>query len=197
MIGYLSGILADKSPIHVVIECSGVGYDVDIPMSTFHQLPDIGHVVLLRTHLSIRDDAHLLFGFFTEEERVFFRQIIRTNGVGTRLALAILSTMSLGQFSAAVMSKDVCFLKTVPGVGSRLAERLTLEMKDFCYSYNNHEDKLKNVPCIVKSALGDVQNALISLGYSAKEIASIIPKISRDASVSDAIKLALKYLSSA
>lgn len=194
MIGYLRGTLAEKSPIHVVVECCGIGYDLDVPMSTFYHLPNVGQVVLLRTHLAIRDDAHLLFGFLTEDERVFFRQLLKTNGVGSRLALAVLSAMTLDQFSIAVLSKDLSLLKTIPGVGSRLAERLTLEMKDFCCSRRSSFDQV-NSSTLARSVVDDISHALVSLGYSMKEIAVVMPKVSGEVDVSDGIKLALKYLS--
>lgn len=189
MIGYLKGVLASKMPPHVVVDCHGVGYEVDVPMSTMYQLPDIGQTVLLRIHFVIREDAHLLFGFLTEDERSFFRQLLKVNGVGTRLALAVLSAMTRDQFMDAVLAQDVALLKSIPGVGVRLAERLSLEMKNFCSSAR------QAVNVVPTQQFSDVSYALLSLGYSSKEVTAVMAKMSSFSDVSEGIKMALRHLS--
>jgi len=129
MIGRLSGILLEKAPPHVLVDCNGVGYEVDVPMSTFYNLPHTGEKVVLFTHLVVREDAHLLFGFGSASERALFRQLIKITGIGARMALAILSGMSVAELSQAVTLQETGRLVKVPGIGKKTAERLLLELK--------------------------------------------------------------------
>ena len=190
MIGRLSGILLEKAPPHVLVDCNGVGYEVDVPMSTFYNLGHTGEKVVLFTHLVVREDAHLLFGFGTASERALFRQLIKITGIGARMALAILSGMSVADLSQAVTLQETGRLVKIPGIGKKTAERLLLELKG----------KLGADIGVVGGAVrddaqADVLNALLALGYSDKEALIAIKNMPAGASVSDGIKFALKALS--
>ncbi len=190
MIGRLSGTLLEKAPPHVLVDCNGVGYEVDVPMSTFYNLPHTGEKVVLFTHLVVREDAHLLFGFGTASERALFRQLIKITGIGARMALSILSGMSVADLSQAVTLQETGRLVKVPGIGKKTAERLLLELKG----------KLGADIGVVGGAVrddaqADVLNALIALGYSDKEALLAIKNMPAGSSVSDGIKFALKALS--
>ncbi len=190
MIGRLSGILAAKNPPQVVVDTGGVGYEIDVPMSTFYNLPATGEKVVLLTHLVVREDAHILFGFGTEDERSAFRKLIRIAGVGARTALSVLSGLSVNDLAHAVATQDAARLTTVPGIGKKTAERLLLELKG----------KLADV--LPGSAAGgapagstsDVLNALLALGYSEKEARRATNQLPADIPVSDGIRAALKAL---
>jgi len=193
MIGRIAGTLIEKNPPQLLIDCQGVGYEVDVPMSTFYNLPPLGEKVSLLTHLAIREDAHVLFGFGSAEERTTFRQLIRISGVGARTALSILSGMSVADLSQAVSLQEAGRLTRIPGIGKKTAERLLLELKG----------KL-GADLFSASAAGggsdhtaDILNALLALGYSEKEAVSALKSIPKDSNVSDGIKLALKALSKA
>ena len=190
MIGRLSGMLLEKAPPHVLVDCNGVGYEVDVPMSTFYNLPHTGEKVVLFTHLVVREDAHLLFGFGSASERALFRQLIKITGIGARMALAILSGMSVAELSQAVTLQETGRLVKVPGIGKKTAERLLLELKG----------KLgADIGMVAGAARDDAQvdvlNALAALGYSDKEALLAIKNMPAGASVSDGIKFALKALS--
>ncbi|MDK6076341.1 Holliday junction branch migration protein RuvA [Massilia varians] len=190
MIGRLSGILLEKAPPHVLVDCNGVGYEVDVPMSTFYNLPHTGEKVVLFTHLVVREDAHLLFGFGSASERALFRQLIKITGIGARMALAILSGMSVADLSQAVTLQEAGRLVKIPGIGKKTAERLLLELKG----------KLGADIGVVGGAVrddaqADVLNALVALGYSDKEALLAIKNMPAGSSVSDGIKFALKALS--
>jgi Holliday junction DNA helicase RuvA len=190
MIGRLSGILLEKAPPHVLVDCNGVGYEVDVPMSTFYNLPHTGEKVVLFTHLVVREDAHLLFGFGAASERALFRQLIKITGIGARMALAILSGMSVAELSQAVTLQETGRLVKVPGIGKKTAERLLLELKG----------KLgADIGMVAGAARDDAQvdvlNALAALGYSDKEALLAIKNMPAGSSVSDGIKFALKALS--
>ena len=189
MISRLHGILLEKQPPTVVIDVQGVGYDVDVPMSTFYGLPATGQPVTLVTHLVVREDAHLLFGFATEDERRLFRQLVRITGIGARTALAVLSGMSVDELYAAVTLQDSARLIRVPGIGKKTAERLLLELKD----------KLTLTPGSVNvaasGASGDALHALLSLGYNDREARAAMAKLEPGMSVQDAIRQALRVLS--
>ncbi|MGX9217833.1 Holliday junction branch migration protein RuvA [Massilia varians] len=192
MIGRLSGILLEKAPPHVLVDCNGVGYEVDVPMSTFYNLPHTGEKVVLFTHLVVREDAHLLFGFGSASERALFRQLIKITGIGARMALAILSGMSVADLSQAVTLQEAGRLVKIPGIGKKTAERLLLELKG----------KLGADIGVVGGAVRDdaqvdVLNALVALGYSDKEALLAIKNMPAGSSVSDGIKFALKALSKA
>ena len=190
MIGHIKGFIVNKKPTQVLIDCNGVGYEVDIPMSTFYDLPTVGDQVTLLTHLIVREDAHLLFGFATSEEREVFRQLIKVNGVGAKVALSILSGISLHELVDAIMNQNSNLLVSIPGIGNKTAERLVLELKG--KFANIIDDKsIQNT----SSETNDIQNALISLGYSTKEAISAVKNLPSDISINDGIKDALKFLS--
>ena len=192
MIGRISGILLEKNPPQVVIDVAGVGYEIDVPMSTFYNLPKLQEKVAFFTHLVVREDAHLLYGFGTESERATFRQLLKVSGVGPKVALAVLSGMSVNDLAEAVMTQESGRLTKVPGIGKKTAERLLLELKD-----RLKVDVRISVGGEVSavSSAADILNALISLGYNDKEALYAIKQLPRDVSVSDGIRQALKLLS--
>lgn len=190
MIGRLSGVLLEKNPPQLLVDCNGVGYEVDVPMSTFYNLPGLGEKVVLLTHLAVREDAHLLFGFGTAEERNVFRQLIKISGVGARTALSILSGMSVADLSQAITLQEAGRLTKVPGIGKKTAERLLLELKGKLGA------DLGAASGVVHSdATSDILNALAALGYSDKEAMLALKQVPAGTGVSDGIKLALKALS--
>ncbi|SFC63943.1 Holliday junction branch migration protein RuvA [Massilia yuzhufengensis] len=192
MIGRLSGTLLEKAPPHVLVDCNGVGYEVDVPMSTFYNLPHTGERVVLFTHLVVREDAHLLFGFGSASERALFRQLIKITGIGARMALSILSGMTVADLSQAVTLQETGRLVKVPGIGKKTAERLLLELKGKLGA------DIGVVGGVARDdAQVDVLNALAALGYSDKEALLAIKNMPAGATVSDGIKFALKALSKA
>ena len=191
MIGRLSGILLEKIPPNLLVDCQGVGYEVAVPMSTYYNLPGLGEKVTLLTHLAIREDAHILFGFGTAEERNTFKELIKISGVGARTALSILSGMTVADLSQAVTLQESGRLVKIPGIGKKTAERLLLELKGKLGADLGHVPGAAPVP---DSAV-DVLNALLALGYSEKEAAQAIKQVPAGTGVSDGIKLALKALS--
>ena len=190
MIGRLSGILLEKNPPQLLIDCNGVAYDVGVSMSTFYNLPGVGDKVILLTHMAVREDAHLLYGFGTADERNVFRQLIKISGVGARIALAILSGMSVNELAQAVTLQEPGRLTKIPGIGKKTAERLLLELKGKLGA------DLGAVAGISRSDAGtDIMNALLALGYSDKEAVLAMKQVPPGAGVSDGIKHALKFLS--
>jgi len=192
VIGRLTGRLIEKRPPTVVLEVQGVGYEVDVPMSTFFQLPATGVAVTLFTHMVVREDAHLLFGFATDEERQVFRQLVRISGIGARTALAVLSGLSVSELFHAVSTQDGVRLTRIPGIGKKTAERLLLELRDKLAA-----GKEAVVAGSAASVRSDAVNALLALGYSEKEAVAALGKVAPEASVQDAIRQALKLLSKA
>ncbi len=192
MIGRIAGSLLEKNPPQVVVDVGGVGYEIDVPMSTFYNLPKLGEKVALFTHLVVREDAHLLYGFGTESERATFRQLLRVSGVGPKVALAVLSGMSVNDLAEAVMTQESGRLTKVPGIGKKTAERLLLELKD-----RLKVDVRISVggDATAISSASDILNALISLGYNDKEALFAIKQLPKEASVADGIRQALKLLS--
>ncbi|MYN38259.1 Holliday junction branch migration protein RuvA [Duganella sp. FT109W] len=190
MIGRLSGILLEKNPPQLLVDVGGVGYEVDVPMSTFYNLPGVGEKVVLFTHQAIREDAHLLFGFGNAEERAVFRQLIKITGVGARTALSILSGMSIADLAQAVTLQEAGRLVKVPGIGKKTAERLLLELKGKLGA-----DIGAGGVAAVPDAKSDILNALLALGYSDKEALLALKTVPAGATVSDGIKQALKALS--
>ena len=190
MIGRLSGMLLEKNPPQLLVDCNGVGYEVAVPMSTFYNLPAIGERVILLTHLAIREDAHVLFGFGSAEERNVFKQLIKISGVGARMALSILSGMSVHDLAQAITLQEAGRLTKVPGIGKKTAERLLLELKG---KLGADIGAVGGHP--VSVVTGDILNALVALGYSDKEALLALKQIPEDVTVSDGIKLALKALS--
>jgi holliday junction DNA helicase RuvA len=189
MIGRLNGVLADKNPPQITVDCHGVGYEVDVPMSTFYNLPAAGEKVTLLTHLVVREDAQLLYGFGSSGEREAFRQLIKISGVGPRTALSVLSGMSVADIAQAVTAQDAGRLVKVPGIGKKTAERLLLELK------GKFGPDLGLAACAATSdAQTDILQALVALGYSDKEAAASLKALPKDVGVSEGIKLALKAL---
>ena len=190
MIGRLSGIVAEKSPPQVLLDVQGVGYEVDVPMSTFCNLPGLGERATLLTHLVVREDAHQLFAFLTAEERSTFRLLIRISGIGPRTALAILSGLSVADLAGAVSRQEGGRLQKVPGIGKKTAERLLLELKG-----KLGPDLAPGRTADAGDAQSDIVQALVALGYNDKEAALAIRGLPADVGVSDGIKMAMKALS--
>lgn len=190
MIGRLTGTLAQKSPPQVLIDVNGVGYEVDVPMSSFYNLPGLGERVTLLTHFIVREDAQLLFGFLTAEERATFRQLIKISGIGPRMALGLLSGLSVAELTQAVAQQQAARLVKVPGIGKKTAERLLLELKG-----KLAPDLGQAGAAVASDAQVDISQALIALGYSEKDAAAALKLLPADVGVSDGIKLALKSLS--
>jgi len=191
MIGRISGVLVEKHPPLVLVDVQGVGYEIDVPMSTFYNLPAVGERVLLHTQLVVREDAHFLFGFGTEGEREVFRQLVKIAGIGARTALAVLSGLSVNELRQAVAAQDGGRLVKIPGIGKKTAERLLLELRD--------KLEVKGVAPGAGEAAGgsDVLNALLALGYNEREASWAIKQLAAGLSVSEGIRQALKLLSKA
>ena len=192
MIGRLSGILLEKNPPQLLVDCNGVGYEVNVPMSTFYNLPGLGEKVVLLTHLTVREDAHILFGFGNAEERAVFKQLVKITGIGARTALSILSGMSVADLSHAITMQEAGRLTKIPGIGKKTAERLLLELKGKLGA-----DLGAAGGAIHSDATSDILNALLALGYSDKEAMLAMKQVPAGTGVSDGIKLALKALSKA
>lgn len=190
MIGRLNGVLLEKTPPLVLIDCNGVGYECEVPMSTFYNLPAIGEKVVMLTHFVVREDAQLLYGFGSVPERATFRQLLKVNGIGAKSALSILSGVSIDELVQAITLQEVGMLTRIPGVGKKTAERLLLELKD-----KFSVDGLTMNSHTAKSANSDVLNALISLGYNEREALAAVKLLAADTTVADGIKQALKLLS--
>jgi len=189
VIGRLEGRLAEKNPPQVLVDCNGVGYEVDVPMSTFYNLPGVGEKVALLTHFVVREDAQILYGFASSSEREAFRQLIKISGVGPRTALSVLSGLSVADIAQAVTAQDAARLVKVPGIGKKTAERLLLELKGKIGA------DLGTATSAPKSdAQADILQALVALGYSDKEAAASLKSLPADVGVSEGIKLALKAL---
>ena len=191
MIGRISGILLDKTPPLALIDCNGVGYECEVPMSTFYLLPQVGEKVTLLTHFVVREDAQLLFGFGTNQERLMFRQLLKVNGIGAKSALAILSGLSIDELIQAVSLQEASLLTRVPGIGKKTAERLLLELKDKF----SLDSALGIKSSGITSISHDVLNALIALGYNERESLNAVKSLDQNLTVNDGIKQALKYLS--
>ena len=188
MIGRLTGLLAGKSPPQLLVDVNGVGYEVDVPMSTFYNLPGLGERIVLLTHFVVREDAQLLYGFLTHDERATIRQLIRISGIGPRLALSILSGLSVNELAQAITRQDSGRLVKVPGIGKKTAERLLLELK------GKLGDALAAPASVASDAQADILQALLALGYSDKEAAAALKALPAEVGVSDGIKLALRAL---
>ena len=193
MIGRLSGTLLEKNPPQILLDVQGVAYEVDVPMSTFYNLPATGERITLYTHLVVREDAHLLFGFGTENERATFRKLTKISGIGARIALSVLSGLSVAELAQAVTMQESGRLTKVPGIGKKTAERILLEMKDKLGA------NLTQAVGVNRAAppSSDILNALISLGYSDKEAVTAVKKLPDGVAVADGIRQALKLLAKA
>jgi Holliday junction DNA helicase RuvA len=192
MIGRLTGLVAEKSPPQVLVDVQGVGYEVDVPMSTFCALPGLGEKVTLLTHTVVREDAHLLYGFLTAGERATFRELVKISGIGPRTALAVLSGMSVADLSGAVSRQEGARLQKVPGIGKKTAERLLLELKGKLGPDLSLPAGAGAGP--VDAAQADIAQALVALGYSEKDAGLALKKLPAGVGVSEGIKLALKAL---
>ena len=193
MIGRLAGTLLEKNPPQILLDVQGVAYEVDVPMSTFYNLPQNGERISLFTHLVVREDAHLLYGFGTETERRAFRQLLKVNGIGAKIALSLLSGLSVTELAQAITLQETARLTRVPGIGKKTAERILLELKD-------------KLGADLTSAVGvhrpapassDILNALVALGYSDKEAVAAIKDLPEGVAVADGIRAALKKLAKA
>ena len=192
MIGSLKGKLALKQTPLIIVDCGGVGYEVETPMSTFLELPPVGAEIFLHTHLVVREDAHTLYGFATEEEKALFRLLLKVSGVGAKMSLAILSGMSVSDFERCVRYDDTAMLIKVPGVGRKTAERLIIEMRD----------KIEESPAnalvartggVVTDSRSEAVDALVALGYKPAEVKRLLAKLdTKDKSAEDIIRLALR-----
>ena len=190
MIGRLSGTLVEKNPPQILLDVQGVAYEVDVPMSTFYNLPATGERIALFTHLVVREDAHLLFGFGTEQERRAFRQLVKISGIGARTALSVLSGLSVAELAQAVTMQDSGRLTKIPGIGKKTAERLLLELKDKLGADVTAVVGIHRPP----PASSDVLNALLALGYSDREAVAAVKTLPEGVAVSDGIRQALKVL---
>jgi Holliday junction DNA helicase RuvA len=194
MIGRIAGTLVEKHPPTLLVDAGGVGYELDVPMSTFYGLPSIGERVTLLTHLVVREDAHQLFGFATHAERNAFRALIRISGVGARTALAVLSGLSVDELAQAVIRQEAATLKRIPGIGQKTAERLLLELKGKLGADLEGPAAAQAGPA---EAATDILRALLALGYSEREAAAAARQVPAGTGVSDGIRIALKSLAKA
>ena len=199
MIGRLRGMIAEKQPPLLLLEVNGVGYEVEAPMSTFYQLPETGQTVILHTHLVVREDAHLLFGFASEGERRLFRSLIKVNGVGARMALAILSGIHADDFARCVQDGDTASLVRLPGIGKKTAERLIIEMRDRLADWDSQQGSGMDLPQASQvlprgsDASRDALSALVALGYKPPEASRLISHVDTEGLSSEAIiRAALK-----
>ncbi|MFO7541596.1 MAG: Holliday junction branch migration protein RuvA [Thiobacillus sp.] len=190
MIGRITGTLSAKQPPQVLVDVGGVGYEIDVPMSTFYNLPAIGDKVSLLTHLAIREDAHLLYGFGSEIERAAFRELLKVSGIGAKTALSVLSGLSVNDLAAAIAAQEIGRIVKVPGIGKKTAERLLLELK----GKSVFAGAIASAPG-TEHVSDDVRQALLALGYNDKEAGLALQKLPADLPVSDAIRQALKLLS--
>ncbi|QDD88890.1 Holliday junction branch migration protein RuvA [Pseudomonas oryzihabitans] len=197
MIGRLRGTLADKQPPHLLLDVGGVGYEVEVPMTTLYRLPAQGEVVTLHTHLVVREDAHLLYGFGEKRERELFRELIRLNGVGPKLALALMSSLEVDELVRCVQAQDTSVLVKVPGVGKKTAERLLVELKDRFKAWENLPTiaplVLPNQAPVAASAEADAVSALVALGFKPQEASRAVAAVEgKDLSSEELIRRALK-----
>ena len=190
MIGRIQGKILEKIPPYILVDCNGVGYEIEVPMTTFYDLPEVGSEVELLTHFLVREDAQLLFGFATDQERIIFRKLLKVNGIGAKASLSILSGMTVNELTHSIQTKDVNSLTKIPGVGKKTAERLILELKDKFSDTEFTSSKNKG-----SSELSDIQNALLALGYNQKDILTVTKDLDANVTVNDGIKQALKLLS--
>lgn len=187
--GSLTGLLREKNFPWVLLDVHGVGYELEVPMSTFSQLPELEHSLVMRTHLVVREDAHLLFGFMTELERGVFRQLIKVSGIGPKVALSILSGMTIEHFFVAIEGKDSRLLTRIPGVGQKTAERLLLELQ------GKFSGLVVPLSHSLTSVQQEVRDALMGLGYQEREVSRMLGQIQPDMHFEQAIRWSLKQLS--
>ncbi|MDF2866758.1 MAG: ATP-dependent helicase RuvA [Gammaproteobacteria bacterium] len=182
MIGRIQGILVEKQPPHLLVDVAGVGYEIEAPMSTFYQLPELGQTLTLHTHLAVREDAHVLYGFYELRERSLFRQLIKVNGVGPKLALTILSSIDPDQFVHSILENDASQLVRLPGIGKKTAERLIIEMRDRLKTW--YEGGSPLLPSLTPTDKPSIRNAeqeaiseLLALGYKPQEASRAVNQV--------------------
>ncbi|MDD5175390.1 MAG: Holliday junction branch migration protein RuvA [Sterolibacterium sp.] len=195
MIGRLTGILIEKNPPQITLDVHGVGYDIDVPMSTFYNLPAAGEKLSLFTHLSVREDGHFLYGFLSDGERAVFRQLLKISGIGTRIALAVLSGLSVSELAHAVVMQEAGRLVKIPGIGKKTAERLLLELRDKLPKFS--ATGAAQAGAAVHDETADILNALLALGYSEREALPALKSLPGGIAVPEGIRQALKLLSKA
>jgi Holliday junction DNA helicase RuvA len=195
MIGRINGILVEKNPPSITVDVHGLGYEVDVPMSTFYNLPATGEQVALHTHLIVREDGHYLYGFASQEERAAFRQLLKISGIGARTALAVLSGMSVTELAQAVALQEAGRLTKVPGIGKKTAERLLLELRDRLPKTLAAGGAGVGTGGTASDAAADIMNALLALGYNEREALSAMKSLPPEIAVADGIRAALKLLS--
>ncbi len=195
MIGRLSGRLIAKQPPAIMVDVQGVGYEVDVSMNTFCELPALDAPVTLHIHMAVREDGHFLYGFLSESERTAFRQLIKISGVGARMALAVLSGLNVDELAAAIARQDVACFTRIPGIGKKTAERLLLELKGKLDLVAGNAAAISAGHVIADDPLQDTIDALVALGYNAREAQSATKALPAGVSTTDAIRLALKQLS--
>jgi len=193
MIGRLSGVLLEKNPPQLLLDVAGVAYEVDVPMSTFYNLPSTGERITLYTHLVVREDAHLLYGFGTEGERAAFRQLLKVNGIGAKIGLSVLSGLSVAELAQTITLQETGRLTKIPGIGKKTAERILLEMKD---KLGANLTQAVGVNRIAPPS-SDILHALLALGYSDREAVAAVKNLPDGIAVADGIRQALKLLAKA
>jgi Holliday junction DNA helicase RuvA len=201
MIGFIRGKLVSKTPPQLVVDVQGVGYEVEAPMPTFYDLPQLGEELLLHTHLVIREDAHILFAFSTESDRLMFRTLIKVNGVGPKLALTILSGQSAEEFHRCIHDSDVQALVRLPGVGKKTAERLIIEMRDRLpdvkETTDNSSEQSRGATQIISNPKQEAISALCALGYKSQDASKMVQNVSvENKSCEETIRLALQWVAS-
>jgi holliday junction DNA helicase RuvA len=199
MIGRLSGTLLEKNPPQILVDVQGVGYELDVPMSTFYHLPGLGEAVRLHTHLAVREDGHFLYGFASEDERAAFRQLIKVSGIGARTALAVLSGLSVNDLTEAVLLQESGRLVRIPGIGKKTAERLLLELKDkLAKALPAGPAQVPSLaPASAPDHRSDILHALLALGYNEKEGLAALKTVPAETGVAEGIRMALRALSKA
>lgn len=199
MIGRITGLLLEKNPPQIVLDCNGIGYEIDVPMSTFYGLPATGQRVTLFTHFAVREDGHFLYGFASDDERTAFRQLLKVAGIGARTALSVLSGLSVTDLAQAVTLQDSGRLVKIPGIGKKTAERLLLELRDRLGKAlpTLQTTGVAAPPGAPPDARSDILNALLALGYNEREALGAMKGLPEDTQVSDGIRLALRQLSKA
>lgn len=192
MISRLTGKLVEKNPPQIVIDVNGVGYEADVSMQTFYNLPPLGETVQVFTQLVVREDAHLLFGFATAEERKTFRQLIKVGGIGAKTALGILSAMTADELAQAVAEEDVKRLSSAPGIGKKTAERMVLELRGKLVAHTVTDGLFAAAPAADET--GDIVSTLLALGYSEREAKAAVKGVPKGTDVGEGVRLALKNL---
>ena len=195
MIGRLSGRLLAKHPPSILLDVNGVGYEIDVSMNTFCELPALDAPVTLHIHMAVREDGHFLYGFLSENERAAFRQLVKISGVGARMALAVLSGLNVDELATAIARQDVACFTRIPGIGKKTAERLLLELKGKLETIAGTTGATTDGQAAATDARQDTIDALVALGYNAREAQSAVKSLPAGASTTDAIRLALKQLS--